>query len=247
MNLSQRIGSIAVGIAGIVLLSASSVQGAVITGVTVADFSTENVVGLDLDADYTVNGAGLTGTGAAGSVHSNAINGTLWNTGGSLGGNDPSGTTGVNDFDPFITFDLGDVYAVDTIRIWNYNGVDGQSFSLLGPDDIELFAGLTLGSLTSQGSIAPLQASATNGELGEDFAVGIVARYIQFDIKSNYDGAIFGPAEIGANGGANGLSLTGLSEVRFEGVIVPEPSSGFLLLFGAIVVGLATKLRRDCR
>jgi len=172
---------------------------------TVADFSSQNPVGLDRDADHTVDGSGLSGPGSAGDTHSNNGESTMWTSQGSYG----------SDYDPYITFDLGSTCDVSVMRIWNFNYA---GFTEMDVANMEVFAGPTLASMTSRGVFALTEAPGTNDYTGEDFAVNFAGvRYIKFDILTSHDGAVF--EGTGTQGGADGRSLTGLSEVRFE---VPE-------------------------
>jgi hypothetical protein len=151
---------------------------------------------------------------------------------------------GPSDFDPFITYDLGGVVNVETMRIWNNNQA---GFSHLGVGTMEVFAGETLGSLPSQGIFVLNQAPGADGYTGQDIDVNFAAvRYVMFDILSNFDGAVFDGT--GTQGGADGRFLTGLSEVRFVVTAVPEPGSLALLGMGGMMLfGLTVGRRRRAR
>ncbi|MHC4962987.1 MAG: hypothetical protein ACYTGA_12820, partial [Planctomycetota bacterium] len=190
----------------------------VVAGVTIAEVSSENPLGLDRDADHTVDGSALSGDGSQGSMHGNSAEGTMWTSQGSYGA----------DYDPYITYDLGGIYNVSAIRIWNWNH---SGITYMDVADMEVFAGPTLTSMTSRGVFAVDQAPGTATYTGQDFTVNFTdVRYVRFDILSNHDGAVFGPTETGTNGGSDGRSLTGLSEVRFEGKSTratnPDPYDG---------------------
>lgn len=143
----------------------------------------------------TWNGSGLTGDGSPGSTHlASGGEGNMW-------------SSNLGDVDPSITYDLGAVYDVNVMRIWNWNYA---GFASMGVSNTEVFAGPTLGSMTSRGVFSLAQAPGTDGYLGEDVVVSFTGvRYISFDILSTHAGTTYPP------GGAGGD--TGLSEVRFRG------------------------------
>ncbi|MBC8341360.1 MAG: hypothetical protein H8E63_06830 [Proteobacteria bacterium] len=186
---------------------------AVVIAPWVDSFSSQNPLNINRFAVHTVNGTGLSGIGEAGDTHINAINGVSWTTVGNLG------PTPLTDYDPQITYDLGGLINVDTLRIWNDNN---PGSSQLGTKDIEVFAGATLGTMTSRGTISLAQGTELATYTGEDFAVNYTGvRFVQFDIKSNHDGALLN-GEGPGNGGTDGRFLTGLAEVRIEGAIAGE-------------------------
>ena len=196
----------------VTILLVANITFAVVITPTIADVSSENPIGIDRDANRTIDSSGLTGDGSAGSTHSNYGEGTMWTTVGNLG----PGT----DYDPYITFDLGGTCDVTKMRIWNFNYA---GYTEMDVATLEVFTGETLGSMTSRGVFALTVATGANDYTGQDFVVTFTGvRYIKFDILTSHDGAIFGPTETGSNGGADGRSLTGLSEVRFEAIVAPE-------------------------
>lgn len=195
----------------------------------VAQVSSQNPYGIDRAAIHTVDASGLSGPGNAGDTHVSASNGTMWTTVGSAG----PGT----DLDPFITYDLGDLFDVSAMRIWNYNEA---GFSRAGVDTMEVFAGRDLGSMTSQGVFALPQAPGAGGYAGVEVPLSLAGvRFIQFDILTNHDGAVFDGT--GTQQGLDGRSLTGLSEVRFVGKLIPEP--GTLTLLGMAALALLRRRR----
>jgi hypothetical protein len=212
------------------LLVSSEAVNADLISPTVEGFSSQLVGGFNRQAAHTVDGSGLSGTGDSSSTHGNGANGVAWTTTGTnlLGGG--------NDFDPFITFDLGDRYNVDTIRIWNFNE---SILPAVGPSSIELFSSTDNLLFVSQGTIAPAIASGIVSGPAQDFAVAFDARFVRFDILANHDGAIFDGT--GTLRGNDGRSLTGLSEVRFEGSVIPEPSSFLLCVFGLVALTIARR------
>ena len=139
------------------------------------------------------------------------------------------------DQDPWALFDLGDVYKIDRMHVWNYNEVG--FFSTRGVNSVSVEYGETaaLGS-TVAGIINFDQASGAAGDAGQDFNgfAPFVGRYVKFDINSNH----------GENNG-----FYGLSEVEFHGELftggnaVPEPATATLALLG--LGGLMTRRRRN--
>ncbi|MGB0143802.1 MAG: PEP-CTERM sorting domain-containing protein [Akkermansiaceae bacterium] len=169
----------------------------------------------DRDDDYIVDGSGLTGGQHTGSVEPN-----MWLS---------SGTTfGGVDTDPRVTFDLGAEYVISQIQVWNYNE-SPPNLTARGVNAVTINYGTTpaLGA-TVPGITNFAQATGAEtytGEIFNSFAP-FTARYIEFDIDSNH-------------GGDN--NFYGLSEVQFDGVLVPEPSTA--LLGGLALLGL---IRRRC-
>lgn len=173
------------------------------TGVTA---SSEIPPNFDRRDDFIVDGSGL----SAGQHAIGPPDGTMWlSTGTAFGGDDPN---------PFVIFDLGAVYTVNSFHVWNYNELAGATnLTGRGVNAVTVEYGLT----TAFGSTIPgitnfAQADATPTYLGEDFNsfAPFNAQFIRFDIDSNH-------------GGDNGFF--GLSEVQFNGDLVPEPSSLALL------------------
>lgn len=161
-------------------------------------------------AAFLIDGSGLTG-----GQHTGAVEPNMWlSTGDAFGGEDT---------DPWVLFDLGDVYTINIIQVWNYNE-NPPNLTARGVDEVIVEYGTTvaLGS-TVAGITNFAQASGANTYTGETFNafVPFNARYIRFDIESNH-------------GGDN--NFYGLSEVQFDGTLVPEPSSLALLGLGSLLI-----------
>jgi hypothetical protein len=168
-------------------------------------------------AAYIIDGSGLSG-----GQHTNAPpDGQIfWLSTGTCCG-------GVEDVDPSVTFDLGAVYTINSIHVWNYNEVNLPN---RGVNDVSIEFGTSaaLGS-TVLGITNFAIASGQPTDAGEEFNTfaPFDAQFIKFDINSNHgDPNIF----------------YGLSEVQFDGVLVPEPGS--LALLGLCGLGLLLRRRR---
>jgi hypothetical protein len=123
-----------------------------------------------------------------------------------------------------ITFDLGGLYALDGMAIWNFNG-----FNLVGVKDV-IVLGSTDGINFTPIDGAPIQfAIGANSapEAAELFSFSRTASFVRFDVLSAYGNFDFG-----------------LSEVMFTGTpVVPEPS-GVALAVSGMVMLLAQVRRR---
>jgi alpha-L-fucosidase len=184
-----------------------------VTTTTVAAVSSENVLGLDRDASHTVDSSGLA-AGSLGPVHASGEDGMSWTTVGSLG----PGT----DYDPYITYDLGAVTDVATIREWGYNsnfqvGSPAVNIAVIGPDEVDVYTSVDGVIYTFAETVHFALAPGVAGYNGHAIPVNYTGiRFIKLDIKTNHDGAVFdGTGNL--RGTKDGRSLTGLSEIRFEG------------------------------
>jgi len=181
-----------------------------------------------LVADNTINGTGISDP-------------TIIQTGDSIPGTFPShvaipgiGNTWHSDlgvFTPTITFDLGAAYNLEGIHLWNNNQNDGNlSYSNRGIQTADIFTSLNgiSYSLLSGTPATYTQAPGADGYLGENYSISVAnVRYVRFDITSNW----------------GSTDATGISEIRFTGVAVPEPSQWVLLAIGGIAL-TAIRFRR---
>lgn len=167
--------------------------------------------GFDRQDDYIVDGSGLSE-----GQHGTGANGVTWlSTGTNFGGDDP---------DPFVIFDLGSVYTINSFHVWNYNENATGTQMLRGVNAVSIQYGTTAGlGSTVDGITSFAIADGTSTYTGEDFSgfTPFNARFIKFDIDSNH-------------GGDN--NFYGLSEVQFDGVLVPEPSSALLCALGCLTL-----------
>jgi len=150
----------------------------------------------------------------------------------------PTHNTGVNsmwltavpDSQTFIVFDLGDPEFLTGVHLWNYN--EGGAFALRGINDVDISFS-TISPSSGFGNAINVDfgvASGVAGDPGETISFGgtaIEAQFVRFDINSNHGG-----------------NHTGISEVRFIAVQVPEPATG--LMFGLTALSLV-RMRRRCR
>jgi hypothetical protein len=192
-----------------------------ITGVTVEDFTSQlNGFGGRLAVD-TINSSGF--NDATGEHNNNAAD--MWLSDGD-GVNETN--EGENGLPTSITFDLENNYNLDAIGVWNYNEVGLTS---RGAREVAISVASGEGGVFNPLGLFELEeATGANNYEGqlislEDFVLADDVRRIRFDINSNW-------------GDAN--QYVGLSEIRFSGTVIPEPSSLALLGLG----GLALLRRR---
>ncbi len=148
--------------------------------------------GFNRQDDFIVDGSGLSG-----GQHTATVQPNMWlSTGTAFGGIDP---------DPWVLFDLGAVYTVSAIQVWNYNE-SPPTLTGRGVNSVTIEYGATpaLGAVVP-GITSFDEASGLSNYTGQRFDSfsPFVARYIKFDINSNH-------------GGDN--QFYGLSEVQFEGL-----------------------------
>jgi len=218
--------------AAVILLSDSQVGAAVITGVSIEEVSSEqNEHPFVHEAVRTIDGSGGVPTDSLVGDHGAAA-GNMWLNRSSDGVNGccPAGLGDPHLEDildarlAHIVFDLGDVYDVLSVRVWNFNqNAGGEILTQRGVNDVTItysetdpltgldgnLNGTDLGSFNfAEGTGAPIA-----GELFDITPGGIdfTARYVRFDVFSNHF-----PSELGFDG-----TFTGLSEVRFESSVPP--------------------------
>ena len=208
---------------GRILIPLAILQGfataATITGVSINQVS--STFSAARSADNIINGNGFT---EATGFHSNA------------GGDNISWTSASSTANPlphFIAIDLGANYDLNLVKIWNWNTSNTLS---AGSKDIELSVASSVGGTFSLlGSflltIGPGQNNVDFGQVIDlsGFAAADNARLVRIDIKSNH-------------GFSTVAGLAGLSEIRFDGALIPEPS-----VFAALGLGAFALLGRRRR
>ena len=197
------------------LFSAGGLRAAAIVGVIA---TTPVPPGGSSDISHIVDGSGLfdPGTGLPiyepGATHGRAFADSTFVSGGAV-----PVTSGS------ITFDLGGLYDLDGMAVWNFNG-----FNLDGVKDV-IVLGSTDGINFTPIFGAPTQfAIGADGapELAELFSFSRTASFVRIDVLSAYGNFDFG-----------------LDEVMFTGnATVPEPSAGALGVSG--MVALLARIRR---
>ena len=144
--------------------------------------------------EHLVDGSGCTVgpsgvLGAADTTVDSDVDGAMWYSNPFL---TPPDTT------PWVIFDFGGHYDVQTTRIWQFNQPSG--FQVYGAADIVLSYSSDGSTFTSLPDIYPNEAGGTNGEPAQDFSTPVTGvRYVKLQILNTFGG----PA------------ASGLSEVRF--------------------------------
>jgi hypothetical protein len=214
-----------------VALSPSITRAAIITGET-ATASSQIGAPFNRVASQAVDDSGLSaGDDLASTDDQTHVrfppNSTMWlSTGSGFGGVDPN---------PTFTVDLGDVYDVTGVRVFNYNEFNepsGPDLTARGVQRTNVLVGQAAPT-TSLGAITLAKATGLADYTGEFFDLvaltggPVRTRFFELDIQSNH-------------GGDN--SFYGLSEIQFDGTLVPEPGALSMLSLGGIL-GLRRRRR----
>ena len=212
MSTSQHAIAVTALLSG--LLSATEVRAAPILGVTA---STSVPAGGGSDISHIVDGSGLFDGNSGlpifttGALHGRAAADSTFVSGGAV-----PVTTGS------IVFDLGGLYALDGMAVWNFNGGDNT----VGVKDVIVLGSTNGVDFTPIGGAPNLFAigAVAAPESAELFTFSSSASFVRFDIGSSYGNSDFG-----------------LSEVMFTGTLVPEPSSLALLASGTAILLLVRR------
>ncbi|MEQ8836154.1 MAG: hypothetical protein RID07_05045, partial [Lacipirellulaceae bacterium] len=204
-----------VGCACVVALFAQQAQADLVTP-TAVSASSEFAAAVNL-----INGSGLDGVGPVpGQLHNNDENG-MWKTFSAT----PIGES--------VEFTLAGTYDLSAAYIWQYNGPSGGTMGLPEPDrevgslDIAISPNLvdpfvSIGTLTL--AAAQDQTVIAFNEPAQTFALGSgnIAQRVKLTILSSQI--------------PGGDTINGLSEVRFEGRLIPEPASFALGAIGLLAL-----------
>jgi len=187
----------------------------------------------DFVAQNTVNGSGLTD-----GAHSNAGAGAVWMSS--------------EDADvAWIQWDLGDLYVLDGIHVWNMN-MDNQAGSAIWQTDIYVSAEAAPGDPEDAGAANWNQIGANvvfpvppndggngtfDGYLGFDLETQVgdilpssAVRFVRFEINTKW---AQNPDSTVTNQFGRTADFPGLSEIQFA---IPEPASLALLGLGGLLI-----------
>lgn len=171
-----------------ILAATTTINARVISGVSVIDWSSQYNDGYgECYAVRVADGSGFNETTGYHTTVGYCIPGTMWLT--------SSGTTG------YLEFDLGAIYTLDKIKVWNLNMTDiGQLPAGVKKMHIIITDGIG-NPVTDLGEFTlTIGAGSSTVDFGQviDLQNPTNVRYIMFDITENY-----------------GSTFVGLSEVRF--------------------------------
>jgi hypothetical protein len=212
---------ISTGCLALVAVFATQAQAEIVTPVT-ATASSQFAGSANL-----VNGSGLSGVGPIlGQLHNNDEN-AMWQT-------FASSSVGES-----VVFELDKAYDLSAAHVWQYNGPAGpdkipvpqrevENIDIaISPDLVSPF--VSLGTKTLNPALDPTVATFNEPVQSIPLAGSNVARRVRFTIQS-----VHSPPSDG---------FAGLSEVRFEGTVIPEPAA--LALIGLGLGTLAVRRRRS--
>lgn len=216
------------------LLAIGTVQAAIITGVTVHDYSTQHpdfpaTLSVNATTDPTVNAGGLFYQGVDGNGDD------VWHHDNNSAAN--MYLSALDNATAWLEFDLGTVTNLTEIHLWNYN-LDGQengndtvAKTKRGVKTFDVYVSTDAGTGNNQ-SIDGIWTMITTSALTLDEATGganyagqrfdladTAARYVRIDMTSNH--------------GNSALAIIGLSEAHFY--TISEPGS-FALIAGCLVL-----------
>jgi hypothetical protein len=202
----------------------TAARAAIITGET-ATASSHIALTFNRVPSNAVDDSGLSAgddlAGTADQTHARfPPNTTMWlSTGSGFGGVDPN---------PTFTVDLGAVYDVTGVRVFNYNEFNEPNGPDLTGRGVQL-ANVLVGETAPTTPLGPITLAKAPGQsnyTGEFFDLvaltggPVRTRFFELDIQSNW-------------GGDN--SFYGLSELQFDGTLVPEPGALCLVAVGGVL------------
>jgi hypothetical protein len=134
-----------------------------------------------------------------------------------------------------LTFDLGGVFKLSSIDVWNYNFGREEFASTLDRASKAFTLSISTDGVTFTEVLAGEFARGTGNLLGaETFGLSGAARFVQLNLSGNHQQY---PEYYG-------YSPIGLSEVRFAGSAVPEPAIWAMMIAGFGLAGGAIRARR---
>ena len=140
--------------------------------------------------------------------------------------------TTAGDPNPTYTVTFDNLFSITGFRVFNYN--EAGSFTTRGVQLTNILVSLDgVNFVPLLNNVLFAQAPGTGTYTGQFFDLvlltggNVTARAIQFDIQSNYGDA---------------QNFYGLSELQFDGLLVPEPTSSTLMAIGGL--GLVILLYR---
>lgn len=135
-----------------------------------------------------------------------------------------------------LVFDLGGVFDLTAIDVWNYNfGTPGFASTIeRGAKAFKLSLSLD-GTNYTQALSGEFSVAAGQPLAAERMNLSGTARYVQLELSGNHQSypETYGYAPIG------------LSEVRFQGAAVPEPGAWALMILGFGAAGSVLRQRRS--
>jgi len=171
------------------MVLASTLRAGLVTNVNIYSVSSEYTLApWDLRAMHVLDGSGLSGSPPGHAVTDSS--GNSWQT---------ISQTGTAD----IQFDLGKVYQLSNVHVWNLNFY--APYNGRGASQVSIRTSTNATTWNTEGTYAFTQASGVAGDVGFNLnpAGWLAARYVDFQILSNF-------------GSADNAGHVGLSEVQFS-------------------------------
>ncbi|HEY9235373.1 MULTISPECIES: PEPxxWA-CTERM sorting domain-containing protein [Phenylobacterium] len=196
-------------------LFAAPASAAVITPVSVTASNTFLLFG-EYKAENLINGSGMVGD------QHDANYANMWMTDLSVDA-------------ATLTFDLGGLYQLSSVDVWNYNFGKEEFASTLDRAAKAFTLAISTDGVSFTDVLSGEFARGAGELLGaETFGLSGQARYVQLSLSGNHQQypEIYGYAPVG------------LSEVRFGGSSAPEPATWAMLIAGFGLVGGVIRTRR---
>ncbi len=202
-------------------------QAELIPGVGIQDVSSQLTQDFNRAAVYTVTAPGLNINGPG--TYSNVPDGNMWlDTGNGCCGGVSNIGPGNTDPAPQITWNLGSVYDVSNVRVWNYNEVNLTARGTAATDIYTSKDGVTYTFLEH---VTLNQAPGTETvDFSQIVPINTQAEFVRFTNMTAFPGT--------------DNNFLGLSAVQFNGTPTPEPGSLVLCSLGAVGLLLAARRRR---